>query len=619
MYDLQDPRELSLAQVFRQARMLARHTSRGTNPDWYRPALDLDRQWHILIDGQGQPLSYVLDRRGGTWIEGPDISLAHLGIGEEGMDERSSQELQSFLQRILEEPRLGGKPRSLGVVVHIADEMAIADLSVEFSSESDFERVRSTLEEAPRAVIADSTLNLDAHTWKILPQWGQRHGERRSVAILLSRRLDEFLRKVARFGEERNLPVIPQMVSAPLSTLMMLPLFLDQNSSEGDIIVLHYPKLTVLVVLDSSAELRQLRALPHRPDLTYPDEIGEIIGNAAASMNLKAPKVHVVALGNVNSEALLREIMSPGSLAGYFGIEVIEPSPGHLGLAPAGRPELMLGNLHLIGPRLEQSVLARSSTFRELAAGWATQNFDRGSVERTSLFPSRGELVLLKLIDKAKITFATLALCVSLIATYEGAGISGKSAKETNRATLDYMRTEIEQLQVQDKKITYWESMMVPRSEAWGALELVLRMIPSDGSILLTSIGYTASGEPPKNRANKRIAFRREWTLKGYCRSNARAALTQLSSNRYVRDIFDAMATEYSRDAFRSNEKTRSLVVTMQQRQGDYPPNAILAANAARLYNTCFDIKVTQGFGDKDDLAILISPPRQPNEKGVAP
>lgn len=616
MHDLQDPRELGLAQVFRQAQMLARQTSRATCPDWYRSALELDRQWHILIDGSGRPASFVHDRRCGRWVEGPDIGEELLRDRERsapGSDER----LDSYLQGILRDDRLGDRPRSLGVVVQVADEMAIADLSAEFSGETDFDRVRAALEESPRQVIADSTLELDALAWKILPQWGLRNGDRRSVAVLLSRRLDHFLSRVNLFGEARNIPVVPQVLSAPLGALTMLPLFVGQSSPGGDIVLLHYPRLTVLVVLDPGAEIIRLRVLPHRHEFGFPPGIGEVVANVAASANLKDPKVQVMGFGGVSSEGLFAELMAAGAGSEDFGVGMIEPSPEHLDRVPLGRPELMLANLPQLAEELEQASLSRSHSFQELARGWGTQNFDRQSGERLGLFPSRSELVLLKLIDKAKILFATLALGVSLVATYEGAGISGKSAKQANQATLTTMRTELEQLTAEDKQISYWESMMKPRSEGWASLEVVLRMIPPDGSILLTSCEYTATGEPPRNRANKRIAFQREWKLKGYCRSNARAALTQLSSNRYVHGIFDEIAQEYSREAFHLNEKSRSLAVTMQQHQGDYPPNGILAANAARLYNTCFDVRVTQAFGDKDDLAILISPPRSAESEGA--
>lgn len=617
MHDLQDPRELGLAKVFQQAQMLARQTTRATNPDWYRSAIELDRQWHILIDGRGRLASHVHDRRSGLWVEGPEIGddlLRDSDPSSPGWETR----VDSHLQCILQDDRLGCRPRSLGVVVQVADEMAIADLSAEFSGETDFERIRAALEESPRQVIADSTLNLDALAWKILPLWGMRHGDRRSIAILLNRRMDRFLRRVSLFGEERNLPVVPQVLSAPLSVLSMLPHFLPQNSPEGDIVLLHYPRLTVLVVLDPAAEILQLRALPHRHELDFPHGIGEVVGNAAACMNLKAPKVYLLSLGGANSEGLLMELMTAGCGAEEFGIGMLEPAPAHLSLVPQGRPELMLASPPAPDPGAEPGALCNSQSFQELAGGWGAQNFDRQSCERMALFPSRSELVLLKLIDKAKVTFATLALCVSLIATYEGAGISGKTAKQANQVTLNAMRAELEELAGEDRRIAYWESMMKPRSEGWSILEVVLRMIPPDGSILLTSCEYAATGEPPRNRANKKIGFQREWKLKGYCRSNARAALTQLSSSRYVHSLFDDIAADYSREAFRSNEKSRSLSVTMQQHQGDYPPNGILAANAARLYSTCFDIRVAQAFGDKDDLALLIAPPRSAEAEGGA-
>src|SRR5690606_23598503 len=151
--------------IYRQAKQVLKHTSRASNADWYHEAMELDRQWHIWVDGR-QVVSSVFDRKSGQWMEGPrailpkdngvsagtrkpmdqdavralndGLNQAQLDAIFAHFDEEDLRSLHESLSRLVRGKDFGGKVKSLGVVLHLADEFAIADLAPEFSMDDDF-------------------------------------------------------------------------------------------------------------------------------------------------------------------------------------------------------------------------------------------------------------------------------------------------------------------------------------------------------------------------------------------------------------------------------------------------------------------------------------------------
>lgn len=603
MNALTNPENLTMRQVYKQARGLAKGTSRASNRDWYRTALELDSQWHILIDGSGRVDSYLYERKHGRWHEGPNLILDQQLLEDKT---QARQEIRQHLKDIIKKARYGVRPKSLGVVLHIADEFATADLSMEYGVEEDYNLVRSTLDSTPREALGDSTLDYENHVWRLMPQWGIREGERRSIAVQLSLEHHWILDTAAEYGEDNNIPVIPHALSAPLIALHALPVFLQQASGAGDIFLFHYPRFTALVVLDQCGELLQLRSLIHRGRASHPAAAGDLVANTAASMNLQSPMVHVVPMGTVDSAGLVSELQSYSGEKNRFGVHVVNAdfASTETGV-PAGRPEFLAAAEEV----KVESTLLESLTFAPAAQTWTMQNFYRTPAGASALYPTRQELVTLKLIGAAKMVFSTLAVAIGGYAGYEAATMSRSDSWALREVDIAAKRIELAEAIAEDKRITYWESMMQPRSEAWLAMELALRLIPEDGEVLITSLDYKVQADPPRNKAKKKVAYEREWVIKGFARPKALAQLTQLASTNYIKSQFREIAESFESESYATDPDTRHITVTMEQRQGQYPPNSILSANTARLYQNSFLLTITQSFDDDDQLAVVVSPP----------
>ena len=120
MISISDPSELKPADVYKQARLVASKTSRSSDKNWYKDALDLPWQWHLWFDGGREVTSATFSRSDHTWRPGPEIPLSSLTTSEGTAD---------LMGELLSTRFFAQKPSALGIVLHVADEFALASLA----------------------------------------------------------------------------------------------------------------------------------------------------------------------------------------------------------------------------------------------------------------------------------------------------------------------------------------------------------------------------------------------------------------------------------------------------------------------------------------------------------
>ncbi len=614
MIELRHPTELNIWQVYRQAKMLTKHTSRASSADWYKDAMQVDRQWHIWIDGGEAVISCIFDRRTNTWKEGPEVPSLKALHSKPGPDsqEGSSEVIDAFrktVREILASKEFGPKAKSLGVILHVAEEFAVNDLAPEYAMEDDFERIRELTIVDPMEALGDSSVDPLAHSWRILPYWGISEGERRSVAIMLSRRYFELINSLRSYGEERNIPIIASAHAAPLEAVMLLPLLLDKRDGNGDIVLFQYRNFSAMAVLDPSGELVQIRALQHRSNANHPSGLGEILVNTSALMNLKNPAVHIVPMSRINQDGLIQDLelyfasRSPMNI-GFIDIQEMELTRK----IPGGKLELILASEEDFEATFRASSLSETKSFTNLANGWAAQDFYGLSEEEKSFYPSQRDLKLLKSFGYIKMVLIIGFMGLVSWTAVEVASTITTRAWRLSETDASASNLELAKLNKEKSKIEYWENMMAPRSEGWLVMEVPLRLFPPDSGIIITECDYNAQGETADKRS-KKIAFERRWVVKGYASETGVARLSKLSSNTFLKAEFERISQEMQSEAFNPSFDSRALSVTMQQQQGQMP-SGVVNSSVARHFRTSFELTILQSFSDEDSLAINIEPPR---------
>jgi len=226
---LRHPSELNELQRFLQARRILRSTSRAKNPDWHKNALDLNHQLHIRYDGESVRawLHHVAENR---WDPGHDIPEAIFTTPEA---------TAIFLKGIFDSV-LPKNAKSLGIILHIADEFATTEIKPVHGDPLELPNLRETIIEDPFAVIDDASLSIDEHVWRLFP-YGGKSAQSIATAITLSRRCEHFLDFCRRAGEERDFPVRTLALSAPLVMLQNLPFLYEGELDRPLVPILHYP------------------------------------------------------------------------------------------------------------------------------------------------------------------------------------------------------------------------------------------------------------------------------------------------------------------------------------------------------------------------------------------
>ena len=121
--------------------------------------LDQTVRWHLFYDGKGV-ISAVAQGKGATlsWSKGPAMEAAELGQADR-------------LQTLARELKLSMRDQSsLGVVLHLADEIDVGIVQEGFANPELFEQARALVRETPSEVVTDLSTDQDpAIQWRYYP------------------------------------------------------------------------------------------------------------------------------------------------------------------------------------------------------------------------------------------------------------------------------------------------------------------------------------------------------------------------------------------------------------------------------------------------------------------
>lgn len=611
MLTITDPSELKPADIYRQACTVASKTSRATDSHWYRLPEELAWQWHLWFDGGREVCSATYSRATNTWKPGPALPLANLTTGE-GVTE--------ILGELISTAYFTDKPKALGVILHVADEFALAEISQasEAGAEAadDFQVLRYNLVDEPREVLADREVSTEANTWRLLPFWGASGSQPRCTAIALSRAREAFLQKLLSCGEAARLPIRVTVTSAAVECLAALPL-LKPDFSGGSLVAFCFYKFTAVFALSPTGELLTARSLSHRGGASLPTGFGDILWTMAVGAELDEPRVLLfssreetarAAAEELEMYALTRHGLAVESLA-FSGLPVLEAVPGH-------RPEFLSYQAARESLRSVAPQVTDSATYRALWSGWAHQNF-MDTARLDLQFPTQPDLRLLRFSS-----WFVILLVVSLVVTggYGTWSLFTAMAHPSWNLTPDEMKqTQLKHSQLLDEKkqIDVTENLLRDRSKGWVTLEFLLQLFPEDSGVRMESFQYNAeAARPAPIKAGtpnaKAAGIVRTWKLKGLAKPKALELLSTLNSQRGLTALFDRVADATGDEMYRA-APTRQLTITLTQgRNGRFDAQAgpgQLARDPSLAFPFSFDATVTQTLSDKDELALPLDKP----------
>ncbi|MES2983406.1 MAG: hypothetical protein V4727_13930 [Verrucomicrobiota bacterium] len=552
---------------------------------WYKDALDLDFQFHVMVDGASVH-TFFYNRSNQSWSPGLHVSEDILADSEKTLD------LGRRLIKQVEEL----KGRHLGVVIHVADEFATAEIKPKLNNPGALNDLRQVIYENPREALEDSSVSPDQASWRVMP-YPAAGSQMIATTIRISRRLDPFVTTLRNLGNDENFPIITHAVSAPLVAMMSLPAVIKTSTNKPFVAVLQYPWFTAMAFFNEHSDLRLIRSLQHRGQ-RCPANFWSSLVTTNTSLEFVNPDIYLLPLGDQVdvriSEDLRRNFPSSHIESVYFP----EVSP-----LPAWAPE---PNLCISGATATDSGETESHTFGVLRKeGWFLQDFLTQSTHDQGLFPSRTEIRLLRYFNIAKRVIYTALVLLILSMVLEVYGVITKPEWKFNDDEARIVKQKMMMLGAERTRLEHWNILLDDRAKAWATMEMAAQLFPEKSGILLKSLNLSVRTEPAPKQPN--IGFIKEWKISGLARPEALDMINVINTPEGITAKFGEISKITGDGSFDPTPTTRSLAISMKiEENTKFQPRHIedVVDSDATSYSYTFELSIIQRFEATDPLAI---------------
>lgn len=586
MATFQHPASLNPLQQFRQACFILRNTTRASNPAWYQDALELSFQLHIRPDGPGVE-SFYFNRKDGKWSAGPSLSEAIISDPEK---------LGPVITDILRTTRAKGAT-SLGLILHIADEFATAELKPELDNPAAISELRDAAVLDPASILDDSSILASQASWRVLP-YPAAGSEAIGTTVTLSRQHTDLLSAFREAGEKANFPIITQALSAPLVSMMGVCQTIQPTPGKPFVAILQYSWFTVLAFFNEHSDLRLIRTLQHR-GVRRASNLRNALTTTNASLEFLDPDLFIIPLGesvDTTLEANLR--------VGFTGsrVEIIQThTPEGI---PAWCPEPGIS----VNPAPPADSTTSSHTFTILREEkWALQDFLPTPREIVEIYPSRSEMRLLRALRLSRVAVFCVTTLVLAYFVLTSLDLVRRREWAFNPSEADAVKTRLSKLTSERQRVEQWSNLLQDRSKAWVAMESMSRMFPENGGMLVKS--YSHSAKPDNTPGQAKTGFVKEWKINGFARDEALDYLNTLNTREGISSHFSEIARVTANPAFNPNTGNRSITVNVRTQENSAfkptPPEETSVTDESS-YPFTFDLTITQRFEATDPLAINV-------------
>jgi hypothetical protein len=564
-------------------RVLSKHAFGGP--------LDQAVRWHLFYDGQ-RVISVVAQGTGAalSWSPGPAVEAADLG---------KSERLQALVKELSQGLKLSkGDQTSLGLVLHLADEIDVGIVQEAYENPELFEQARAIVRETPSEVVTDLSTDQDpAIQWRYYPLLsGQR-------AVVLRHRV-EFFTALQSFSD---LDIKVAAHSAPIEMLALyLKLYAEAIEEKPHCFVFFYDRFTVVVPANQG--VLDLRVLPHRQQ-DVPPAFGDDLFSLLERFGLvDACVLLLVQCGTLDPTRLFSELdaFARRNHKNADGIEIQIPdketvwaafdesTPGQVKSEIIQRPEFLTEYSDKSGKEFPLSLGIRSDAHRF------------GILSRETFWPDDQKSRDKRLPRSLALTMtALLAARILGILWLLGIGgwfalsVIGESHGDPLRLLPEMVsskQAELVQLKETKQYLSLWDKILIPRSQASSAMDFFLALVPEGHEVVCDRLKYAI-------RADKSSGFLREWNIEGSCTDQGRDHLERLREGSTIAGIFSSAAIRLTDPSFGISD-TRSLKVVLREETNQQFDNP----SKPGILPYQFHLVVTQTFASSDPMAMPVLP-----------
>jgi hypothetical protein len=563
--------------------------------------LDQTVRWHIFYDGKGV-ISAVAQGNGATlfWSQGPAMEASDLG---------QPDRLQILAKELSHGLKLSVRDQtSLGVILHLADDLDVGIVQEAFENPELFEQARALVRETPAEVVTDlSTDQTPAIQWRYYP--------------LLSGHRSMVLRHRTEFFDALQtltaLDIKVAVHSAPMEMLAIyLKLYAEAIEEKPHCLVLFYDRFTV--VIPTNQGVLDIKVLPHRQQ-DVPPAFGDDLFSLLERFGLVDSCVLLlVPCGTQEPTRLFRELdtYTRRNQKNADGIEIQIPdketvwrsldeyTPDHVKEEIIHRPEFLTEYNERLGKEFPLSLGIKSDA----------QRF--GILSRETFWPddqkSRDQRLprsLAFVITALRVGRILGVVCFLALASWLALSIASASRADPLQGSPEMAnskQTELNKLQETRQYLTLWDKILTPRSQAWSAMDFFLALLPAGREVICEHLKYAikeAASKPGGAADSNSAGFSREWNIEGSCSEQGRLHLERLREGSTISTIFSATAVRLDDPSFAVSD---ARIVKVELREETNPQLSAEVKPGVLAY--IFRLVVTQTFTAGDSLAIPVLP-----------
>lgn len=532
--------------------------------------------------------TFYHDRKTSQWSAGPPLTESVL---------HDPARLEAIVTEILKHAHAEKAP-SLGVILHIADEFATAELKPELDNPAALADLRDAAVIDPGSILEDSSILPDHASWRVIP-YPATGSPVIGSTITISKQYVPLIATLRERGEATNFPIISHALSAPLVAIIGLSQLIAPTPGKPFVAILQYPWFTTLAFFNEYSDLRLIRTLQHR-GMRRPTNFRNALATTNASLEFIDPDLFIVRLGATIDTTLEADLKI--SFASCR-VEVIEHEP--VAGIPEWCPELAIVATPVFTPASHDADSVSSLLIEEK---WALQDFLPTPKELIEIFPDRSEMRLLKILRQSRVALFIITILAIGYFCYGVIDIVRHPEWAFDPSEADTAKGRIGKLSIEKQKGEQWNNLLEDRSKAWASMESLSRMFPEGGGMIVKSYAHKAL---PDNTPGKTSAgFVKEWEITGLARDEALNYLNVLNTREGITAHFSEIARITGNGAYNPNIGNRNLVVNVRtQENSGYKQTPLEEANIAdeSTYPYTFNLTITQRFEATDPLALSVS------------
>jgi hypothetical protein len=561
-------------------------------------------RWHLFYDGKGV-ISAVAEGNGATltWSEGPTVESGELN---------QPDRLRALAKDLSHGLKLSVRDQtSLGVVLHLADDLDVGIVQESFENPELFEQARALVRETPAEVVTDLSADQEPGIqWRYYPLLSSQ----RSIVL---RHRTEFFDALQTLT---TLDIKVAVHSAPMEMLAVyLSLYAEAIEEKPHCLVFFYDRFTV--VIPANQGVLDIKVLPHRQQ-DVPPAFGDDLFSLLERFGLvNSCVLLLVPCGTQEPTRLFRELdtYTRRNQKNADGIEIQIPdkemvwhaldeyTPGHIKEEIIHRPEFLTEYNERLGEEFPLSLGIKSDTQRfgilSRETFWPDDQKSRDQRLPRSLAMMITALRAGKILGTLCLVGLIVWFVLSVVSASRAAPLSGSPEMINSK------QGELRKLQETRQYLTLWENILAPRSQAWSAMDFFLALLPEGREVSCEHLKYAmkqAASKPGAIAEGNSVGFFREWSIEGSCSEQGRMHLERLREGSTISSIFSSTSVRLDDPSFAISDRR---IVKVELREETNPQ--LNGESKPGMLAYIFRLVVTQTFPIGDSMAIPLLPKTQ--------